>query len=106
MLRPTHKFHWTAWTMTLVALMTLILVACGGAAEQPAAPAQQQAATKVPDAIPKQGIANTPAPQEKMAEATAKTGHHCQGGRQGRAGKTGRGQEGAANSRRRSCARP
>ena len=70
MLRPTHKLHWTAWTMTLVALMTLTLVACGGASEQPAAPAQQQAATKVPDAIPKQGIANTPAPQEKMAEAT------------------------------------
>ena len=72
MLRSTHKLHWTAWTMTLVALMTLFLVACGGAAEQPAAPAQQQEATKVPDAIPKQGIANTPAPQEKMAEATAK----------------------------------
>ena len=69
MLRSTHKLHWTAWTMTLVALITLLIVACGGAAEVPTAMVE---ATKVPDAIPKQGIANTPVMQEKKADTMAK----------------------------------
>lgn len=71
MQRRRRKSQWTTLTLTLVALMTLFIVACGGAAEQPAAPAVE--ATKVPDAIPQQGIANTPVPQAEKADTMAAT---------------------------------
>ncbi len=66
------KLHPGRWALGLIALMTMALVACGGGAEAPAAPAAPT--PTVANVIPAgPAIKDTPVPQAQATEAMAAT---------------------------------
>ena len=76
MLKLSQKLNWTALTLSLVALMTFLLVACGGGAEAPTtAPLAATAVTEAPatkvtaGAFPTQGIIATAKPEAQSTVA-------------------------------------
>ena len=80
MLKLSQKLNWTALTLSLVALMALLLVACGGGAEAPTtAPSAATAVTEAPatkvtaGAFPTQGIIATAKPEAQSTVAAQPT---------------------------------